>query len=44
MDSLNRSGSMVTCFDYGTLKASTKNFHEKNKLGRGGFGTVYKVK
>ncbi|GLJ27364.1 hypothetical protein SUGI_0537030 [Cryptomeria japonica] len=42
VSSLGRSGSAVTCFDYGTLKSSTKNFHEKNKLGCGGFGTVYK--
>jgi hypothetical protein len=26
-----------------TLMASTKNFHDDNKLGEGGFGPVYKV-
>ncbi|KAG5125149.1 hypothetical protein JHK82_031886 [Glycine max] len=33
-----------TKFKYSDLKAATKNFSEKNKLGEGGFGAVYKVK
>ncbi|KAK3127254.1 hypothetical protein QOZ80_7AG0570420 [Eleusine coracana subsp. coracana] len=29
-------------FDLPTLQEATDNFHEKNKLGEGGFGTVYR--
>ncbi|XP_027361080.1 cysteine-rich receptor-like protein kinase 2 isoform X2 [Abrus precatorius] len=29
-------------FKYSTLDKATGNFHESNKLGQGGFGTVYK--
>ncbi|XP_028800634.1 cysteine-rich receptor-like protein kinase 3 [Neltuma alba] len=29
-------------YSYKELKSATKNFSEKNKLGEGGFGTVYK--
>ncbi|KAI6671646.1 hypothetical protein NL676_006531 [Syzygium grande] len=29
-------------FQFGDLKAATDNFNEKNKLGQGGFGVVYK--
>ena len=25
------------------IKAATRNFHDDNKLGEGGFGSVYKV-
>lgn len=32
-----------TKYKYSDLKAATKNFSEKNKLGEGGFGAVYKV-
>ncbi|KHN45761.1 Putative LRR receptor-like serine/threonine-protein kinase [Glycine soja] len=31
-----------TKYRYSDLKAATKNFNEKNKLGEGGFGAVYK--
>ena len=30
-------------FTLQTLLAATKNFHDDNKLGEGGFGPVYKV-
>ncbi|XP_051128325.1 putative serine/threonine-protein kinase isoform X2 [Andrographis paniculata] len=29
-------------FTYNELRAATNNFHRSNKIGRGGFGTVYK--
>jgi hypothetical protein len=30
-------------FDLPTLQEATDNFHEKNKLGKGGFGAVFRV-
>ena len=30
-------------YRYKDLRIATKNFSEENKLGRGGFGDVYKV-
>lgn len=30
-------------FTYNVLVGATNNFHRSNKIGRGGFGTVYKV-
>lgn len=32
-----------TSFYYHDLKTATNSFNEKNKLGEGGFGDVYKV-
>ncbi|KAH1226358.1 Cysteine-rich receptor-like protein kinase 42 [Glycine max] len=32
----------ATKYNYSDLKAATKNFSQKNKLGEGGFGAVYK--
>jgi hypothetical protein len=33
-----------TIFDLQTLQEATEHFSEKNKLGEGGFGAVYKVR
>ena len=29
--------------DFGKIRVATQNFSDANKLGEGGFGTVYKV-
>ncbi|XP_019169087.1 PREDICTED: G-type lectin S-receptor-like serine/threonine-protein kinase At1g11410 isoform X2 [Ipomoea nil] len=34
----------VLTFDFNTIEAATDNFSEDNKLGEGGFGSVYKGK
>jgi serine/threonine protein kinase len=31
-----------TLYSYNVLRAATKDFHPHNKLGKGGFGVVYK--
>ena len=31
-------------YSYETIKVATDDFSEKNKLGEGGFGVVYKVR
>jgi hypothetical protein len=30
-------------YSYNVLKIATKDFHQSNKFGEGGFGIVYKV-
>ena len=30
-------------FDFETIKVATNEFSDKNKLGQGGFGAVYRV-
>jgi hypothetical protein len=37
------SQDRITVFKMETLLAATGNFHDDNKLGDGGFGSVYKV-
>ena len=37
------NASDLTVFSYLTIKVATNNFSTDNKLGEGGFGTVYKV-
>lgn len=33
----------IKTFSYNELRSATDDFHSSNKIGRGGFGTVYKV-
>ncbi|PIN04119.1 Serine/threonine protein kinase [Handroanthus impetiginosus] len=40
-DVLSGNLRMISYFDFQTLKKATKNFHQNNLLGRGGFGPVY---
>lgn len=40
-DALSGNLRMISCFKYQTLKKATKNFHQDNFLGSGGFGPVY---
>ncbi|KOM32915.1 hypothetical protein LR48_Vigan01g247100 [Vigna angularis] len=41
---MDANGSDLTVFSYLTIKAATNNFSKDNRLGEGGFGTVYKGK
>ena len=34
----------ISVFSYASIKAATRNFSDDNKLGKGGFGPVYKAK
>ncbi|RYQ92257.1 hypothetical protein S83_067164 [Arachis hypogaea] len=43
-DHVEGNGSDLTAFSYLTIKMATNNFSRDNKLGEGGFGTVYKGK
>jgi len=42
IDDIMRVESRPTLFSYSVLKKATKNFHISNKLGEGGFGSVFK--
>ena len=37
------TNSELQFFDLNTIVAATNNFSSENELGRGGFGSVYKV-
>lgn len=43
-DDSDESRSLVSLqYGFDTIRVATKNFSEANELGKGGFGTVYKV-
>ncbi|KAK6133387.1 hypothetical protein DH2020_032851 [Rehmannia glutinosa] len=42
-DQEGTSTAMTKNFSYSELRVATNNFHLTNKIGKGGFGTVYKV-
>ncbi|KAE8728644.1 B120-like protein [Hibiscus syriacus] len=42
LDGSQVNGPELTIVTFGSVAAATKNFSEANKLGKGGFGTVYK--
>lgn len=41
MDEIDKPESLQ--YDFDTIQSATDNFSETNKLGEGGFGSVYKV-
>ena len=41
INNITRKSSLL--FDLPTIKETTNNFSSANKVGEGGFGTVYKV-
>ncbi|KAL3744235.1 hypothetical protein ACJRO7_013484 [Eucalyptus globulus] len=43
-ESLESSAPKLQKFGYATLRAATDNFSSENKIGKGGFGPVYKGK
>jgi hypothetical protein len=42
-DHMHKEDLELPMFDLGTLACATNNFSVENKLGEGGFGSVYKV-
>lgn len=43
IDGKNGSVSQLPLFSFNDIEIATKDFANKNKLGEGGFGSVYKV-
>lgn len=43
LDRVPSLSNNFTLYKMETLVAATENFHDNNKLGEGGFGTVYRV-
>jgi hypothetical protein len=41
---IEESGSEFTLYDFADLAAATGGFSDENRLGKGGFGPVYKVR
>uniref|UniRef100_A0A7N0TP78 Uncharacterized protein n=1 Tax=Kalanchoe fedtschenkoi TaxID=63787 RepID=A0A7N0TP78_KALFE len=44
LESVDEIGADSLNLDFGAVKAATNNFSDDNKLGQGGFGSVYKGK
>ena len=42
-DMLQHDQTELPIFDFGAILVATNNFSPMNKLGQGGFGSVYKV-
>jgi serine/threonine protein kinase len=40
---LKKKDVIPNLYSYKEIKLATNNFDKKNKLGKGGFGVVYKV-
>jgi hypothetical protein len=40
---INSDAPNLQAFSFDTIAAATNNFSSENKLGAGGFGSVYKV-
>ena len=43
LEEKDSEGIEVPFYTFGSILAATDNFSESNKLGRGGYGPVYKV-
>jgi len=42
-DGLYPAPKNLRVLSYNELRSATRNFHPTNRIGRGGFGVVYKV-